>query len=723
MILLLLGFFMGSFKHPGFSPERFISMKDFRTTKFDSSNVSFVGNWPFGLCWELTYGKINSVPYVFQSSGGAVITLDVSDSLNPVEVSEKMYTKGLVEQLFFDSTNNFLYAAVGYQGLEIWDVSNPSNPARISCYNTSDYAKGVYISGNYAYVADGDSGLIILDISDPINPALVSTYNTSGQVWNVITKDTFAFISDGYGGIKIVNVSIPSNPVPVGSTATAPVSYTYIKDTFAYMLSDTSLEIINVKDPTSPSKVGSYDSLLYPCRVMVIDTFAYITDLYNGFFDILSVATPSHPYKISGSGSFGYPTGLAVSGRLSYISDIIWGLRIADISDPSVISEISNYKASSYPPYDVSVADTLAYLSVGEEGVKIIDISHPLTSYQIGGYDTPGLSEGITIIDSLAYIADGDSGLRILNIKDPTSPYETGYYDTPGYAKGIYALDTFAYVADGNSGIRIINVSNPASPFEVGYYDTSGTANSIWVIDTLAYAGFSDAFRILNISNPTDPVLLGDTAIEVIDLQIKDTLAYICSYFAISIFNVSNPVNPVKVGEYTSSGYPFYGVYIEGNYLYITNSYAGLKVLDVSDPTNPQEVGYYPSPDRAQAVYSIAPYVYIADASTGLQIYKNLLFGIDEKQTSKPTQNTFKISPNIVKNRFTITFSTKENKYMNISLYDISGRKIKNLYSGMINSGRHNIPVRINKFPCGIYFIRAEADGNTIASRKIIKIR
>jgi len=723
-ILLLLTLWGGrSLNHYlGFSPQEFMHIKNYQSTKFDSSNVRFVGNWPFGICWELTYGKINSVPYVFQASGGAVVILDVSDSLHPVEVSDKIYTRGVVYKLFFDSINNLLYAAVGYQGIEIWNVSNPTNPSRISLYNVSEYASGVYVSGTYAYVAEGDSGLEILDISNPVNPTHISTYNTSGQVWNVITKDTLAFISDGSRGMKILNVSVPSSPVLVGSTTVAPVFYTFIKDTFAYMLSDTSLEIINVADPTLPSKVGSYDSLFYPYRVVVIDTFAYITELFNGLFDVLSVSDPMHPYRISSSSSFGYPGGLIVSGKLSYISDLIWGLRISDISNPSTVSEVSNYKVSSFPPSDIFVVDTFAYLAAGEEGLKIINISNPLTSYQTGGYDTPGTSEGLTIIDSFAYIADGDSGLRIINIKDPTNPTETGYYDTPGYAKGIYILDTLAYVPDGDSGIRIINVSDPVSPFEVGHYDTSGFANCIWVIDTIAYAGFSDTFRILNVKDPSNPVLLGNTAIEVIDLQVKDTLAYICSHSAISIFNVSDPTNPVKLGEYAPSGYLFYGLYIEGNYLYVANSYDGLKIIDVSDPTNSVEVGYYPPPDRAEAVYNAGPYVYIADWSAGLQIYKNLLYGINEEQPPKITQNIFKISPNIARSKFTITFSTPENRYVNISLYDISGRKVKNLYSGNIR-GKHRFFFGIN-IPSGIYFIRGEGEnGEMLGIRKIIKIK
>jgi hypothetical protein len=44
---------------------------------------------------------------------------------------------------------------IGYAGLRVIDVSNPSNPREVGYFDTPGYAQGVYVSGNYAYVADG----------------------------------------------------------------------------------------------------------------------------------------------------------------------------------------------------------------------------------------------------------------------------------------------------------------------------------------------------------------------------------------------------------------------------------------------------------------------------------------------------------------------------------------------------------------------------------------
>ncbi|MFM7478028.1 MAG: DUF4347 domain-containing protein, partial [Microcystis aeruginosa] len=60
------------------------------------------------------------------------------------------------------------YADAVGDTLEIIDISNPSNPTFKGNYDISE-GQDVQIVGNYAYVADADSGLQIIDISNPTN--------------------------------------------------------------------------------------------------------------------------------------------------------------------------------------------------------------------------------------------------------------------------------------------------------------------------------------------------------------------------------------------------------------------------------------------------------------------------------------------------------------------------------------------------------------------------
>jgi hypothetical protein len=53
--------------------------------------------------------------------------------------------------------------ADGSSGLQVIDISNPSNPAIVGTCDTPYSAHGVHVAGGYAYVADGDSGLQVIE--------------------------------------------------------------------------------------------------------------------------------------------------------------------------------------------------------------------------------------------------------------------------------------------------------------------------------------------------------------------------------------------------------------------------------------------------------------------------------------------------------------------------------------------------------------------------------
>ncbi|MGQ9701050.1 MAG: LVIVD repeat-containing protein, partial [bacterium] len=170
---------------------------------FDSLNVRFIGNWPFGPSYAVAYDSARGL--AFCGSGGGVYILNVSNPSNPVKVSEAIHTRGFVYGLFYDSSNNRLYIADGQGGLEIWDVSNQSSPYKLGYYFTPGYARGVYVSGSYAYVADGNSGLRIINVSNPSSPIEVGYYNTPGYAFGVYASGAYAYVADWDAGLRIIN--------------------------------------------------------------------------------------------------------------------------------------------------------------------------------------------------------------------------------------------------------------------------------------------------------------------------------------------------------------------------------------------------------------------------------------------------------------------------------------------------------------------------------------
>jgi hypothetical protein len=150
---------------------------------------------------------------------------------------------------------NYAYVADFNSGLQIIDISNPTNPTRKGSYDTSGYAAGVQVVGNYAYVADSDSGLQIIDISNPTTPTRKGSYDTSGWAFGVQVVGNYAYVADYDSGLQIIDISNPTTPTLKGNYNTSGYARgVQVVGNYAYVADDEDgLKIINVSEFTGDS--------------------------------------------------------------------------------------------------------------------------------------------------------------------------------------------------------------------------------------------------------------------------------------------------------------------------------------------------------------------------------------------------------------------------------------------------------------------------------------
>jgi hypothetical protein len=155
-------------------------------------------------------------PHVFSSSGGVFLKvtniptwLNFSNPAPTLKGSYNTPDSAWRVAVF----SNYAYVAAYSSGLQIIDITDPSNPTFKGSYNTPGYALGVAISGNYAYVAYGiGAGLQIIDITDPSNPTFKGVYDTPGQANGVAVSSNYAYVADHGSGLQIIDITDPSNP-------------------------------------------------------------------------------------------------------------------------------------------------------------------------------------------------------------------------------------------------------------------------------------------------------------------------------------------------------------------------------------------------------------------------------------------------------------------------------------------------------------------------------
>ncbi|MGR3310440.1 MAG: SBBP repeat-containing protein, partial [Candidatus Brocadiales bacterium] len=283
-------------------------------------------------------------------------------------------------------SGNRAYVADFEKGLQIIDVSDPTDPKHLGSYDTPKEARDVQVLGNVAYVVDGEK-VQIIDVSDPTNPRQLDKFGTEVYSESISVSGGIAYVADLRNGLQIVNVSDPEDPreIVVFETPawTSPL-YTrnggrlrsfgiYVADNIAYVANGgTGLEIVDISVPTNPTLLGSFDTPVWARNVHVSGNIAYVTDGIGGL-QIIDVSIPTSPTLLGSFDTPGRAWDVFVSGKTAYVAD--WfSLEIIDVSDPTSPKLLSSHDTPGYAR-DVFVSNGIAYVASGEGGLQIIDVS------------------------------------------------------------------------------------------------------------------------------------------------------------------------------------------------------------------------------------------------------------------------------------------------------------------------------------------------------------
>jgi len=124
-----------------------------------------------------------------------------------------------------------------------------------------------------------------------------------------------------------------------------------------------------------------------------------------------------------------------------------------------------------------------------------------------------------------------------------------------------------------------------------------------------------------------------------------------------------------------------------------------------------------------ETIYPFNNYVYLGCEWSGLWVFDIKNLGIEEKQNKDFTYTMLKISPNPASKDIRFTYALPESDKITINLYDLTGRKLKNIFRGFQEAGIHMIEWQISsKFPAGIYFCVLETENNKRLTSKILII-
>lgn len=689
---------------------------------------------------------------------------------------------------------------------------------------TPDSASCVDIAGEHAFVGDID-GLRVIDLSDPAHPAIVGELGSSGWYTQAVAASgTIVYLSYSLG-LLVVDVADPTSPEPIGSLTGSVPTDLAAADSIAYLAGYSpppqgTLRVVDAADPTSPQIIGSVDTPGRCVAVAASGDLACVADGEAGL-QIIDVSDPAAPWIIATVPMNAW--GVYLDGATAYVALLNDGIALVDLSDPEV-PEVLGTLALPGQARDVAVSGDRAYVAATVQGLQVVDVSVPQSPVLVRSIPTIDVAMGVAAEGTLACVAASGAGLRVIDASDP--PPEPPYLPLTGSARAIDTAvqdgATFAYVgftdngidagldvvdfsilgqprlrgtastmlyvsvsdvtvdwpyaylgisSDGLPALRVVDVSDPDNPtFISGWVPFSFYWDVVCGLDYaggFVYGAVGDlGLSVVDVSNPRDPVVVGDLPMHANAIDVEGRYAYVLSSSQLQVVDVLHPASPVLVATLGISGgaslvldrgiayvtvWPTGGLRcvdvtnplapevvgtlsgiplgsrlaVHGDFLYITTLHDGVQVVDIGDPEAPVLVGNANLVQNPDDVSVVDDLVLVGD-DTGLRVFPTqcVLSGAEDRE-DRTRGRVLGLAPNPTRSGTRVEFALAEGALVRLRIFDVEGRPVRRLYDGRLPAGEHGLSWdgttnAGRPAPAGVYWMRLEVGGRTAGARLVV---
>ena len=374
--------------------------------------LNFMGKYIF-----VADGKagFSAVPVAEGSEPPAVIGSDLHQMAYPetyrkfVADGRKLktqYEHGGGDVLDVQLRGEYLYAAMGAGGFRVFDVANvdvKDVSERVISAPVSPLGQRFYVKTKYATAVASPSTLAL----DPLRKQL-----PENEEQGIAPLYAFLYVTDQYEGLVVVG----DPKTGVGTLLDGDPRNNFLKRATTF----------NPEGRLNGAR-----------RITIAGTYAYI--LCDRGLEVVNLADPLHPVITAeiGSDQLKEPRGVAVQFRYAFIVDRE-GLKTFDVTHLDKPKRVG-VTVPLEDARNVYVARTYAYISSGAKGIGIVDVEQPeharlVTMYNANGAlnDVNDLKIGMVSSSQFAFVADGRNGMRVVQLFSPKSTHQAyGFSPAP----------------------------------------------------------------------------------------------------------------------------------------------------------------------------------------------------------------------------------------------------------------------------------------------------
>ncbi len=462
--------------------------------------------------------------YVADGGSGLQI-INVSNPAKP-NLLGTYDTDGTANRVAINGTTAFV--ADFNKGLKMLDVSNPSAVTQIARYNMSTI-QDVFISENLVLATNGFAGFNIFDnqiqnlVADP------STYKwrikmeltDSNGATSTATRDVWANTYNHPPTITDFKLSqdYTASSLGVITPSDASIIKIILQGKTLYILTRSNgLEIYNVSDPKNPILLNKYPLALYAKTFVLKNTTLYV--LYYSSVQVIDVSNPSNPRdlgSISSSNSLTFDDlsttddkpWLYVSTHLITTQSTTYGFDIYDTSNPNSLPTLAGQFTASDPLYKTYFTHIFAsgsYLYVTDQNfiaqhnLRIFNVDNPSSPIQLSSISLYNYVNELYVSGNIAYLLIAKD-LLLIDVNNPSAPHSISTFTTTANCTSIFVNGTTAYLTSQN--LKVIDVTNPSFPtllseIKAGAYgDAIADESNIYAVD--ASTGEITIYTLANI--------------------------------------------------------------------------------------------------------------------------------------------------------------------------------------------------------------------------------
>jgi hypothetical protein len=308
------------------------------------------------------------------------------------------YTHGDGDVLDVQLRGEYLYAAMGAGGFRVFDVANvdvKDVSQRVTTAPVSPLGQRFYLKTKFATAVASPSTLALDPLRTPIK---------ENEEQSVAPLYAFLYVTDKYEGLIVVG----DPKTGVGTLLDGNPRNNFLKRAVTF----------NPEGKLNGAR-----------RITIAGTYAYI--LCDRGLEVVDLADPLHP-KITaeiGAPELVAPTGIAAQFRYAFVTDSE-GLKVFDLThldSPRRVGATLPLAGAR----NIYVARTYAYVSAGPNGIAIVDVETPAQPkldqmFTAGGAlnDVNDIKIGMVSSSQFAFVADGRNGMRIVQLFSPKSTHE-----------------------------------------------------------------------------------------------------------------------------------------------------------------------------------------------------------------------------------------------------------------------------------------------------------